>query len=117
MPRPVPLLCLGIAAVGLGLAFTNWVLRPRPGVTEANLKQVRAGMTLPEVEALLGGPGVRGCRAADSTSTSPEYSWENDEGRARVSIGSDGRVETASWTSFDRARPGPLERFLGWLGS
>jgi hypothetical protein len=117
MSKQVYLPCLGIAAVGLGLAFTNWMLSLRPGVTEANLKQVRAGMTLQEVEALLGGPGVKGCRAANSTSTSPEYSWDSDEGRALVSIGSDGRVEAASWTAFDRERPGPLERFLGWLGS
>jgi hypothetical protein len=114
MSRPVYLLALGVAAVGL--AFTDWVASLRPGVTEANLKQVRAGMTLQEVKALLGGPGVRVCRAADS-STSEDFYWENEEGRAWVSIGSDGGVETAGWTSFDRARPGPLERLLAWLGS
>jgi len=117
MSRPVYLLSLGIAAVGLGLAFTDWMLSLRPGVTEANLKQVRAGMTLQEVEALLGCPGVRACRTANSTSTSEDYYWENEEGRAWISIGSDGRVETAGWTSLDRARPGPLDRFLAWLGS
>jgi hypothetical protein len=117
MSKRLYLLCLGIAAVGLGLAFTNWVLSLRPGATEAHLTQVRAGMTLSEVEALLGGPGVRVCRAANSASRSEDYYWEGDEGRAWISLGSDGRVEAARWTSFGRARPSPLDRFLAWLGS
>src|SRR5262249_19726167 len=117
MSRPVHLLCLGIAAVGLGLAFTNWVLSLWPGVTEAHLTQVRAGMTLQEVEALLGGPGVSVCRAANATAMSEDYYWEGDEGRAWISLGSDGRVKAARWTSFGRTRPSPLDRFLAWLGS
>jgi hypothetical protein len=115
MSKRVYLPCLGIAA--LGLAFTSWVLSLRPGATEANLEQVRARMTLPEVEALLGGPGVRARRAANSTSRSEDYYWEGDEGRAWISLGSDGRVEAARWTSFGRTRPSPLDRFLAWLGS
>src|SRR5215468_9888483 len=56
MPRRVYLLGLGLALVGLALAFTDWAMSLRPGVTEANVKRVRPGITPEEVEALLGGP-------------------------------------------------------------
>jgi hypothetical protein len=55
MSRRVFLLGIGIALVALALAFTDWALSLRPGVTEANVKRIRPGMTLKEVESILGG--------------------------------------------------------------
>src|SRR5262249_10302590 len=56
MPRRVYLLGVGLALVALALAFTDWALSLRPGVTEANVKRIRPGMTLTDVEALMGCP-------------------------------------------------------------
>src|SRR5262245_29315472 len=55
MSRRVYRLGLGLGLVALTLAFTDWALGLRPGVTEANVRRLRVGMTLEEVEALLGG--------------------------------------------------------------
>ena len=54
MSRRVYLLGLGLALVALGLAFTDWVLSLRPGVTEANVRRIRVGMAMDEVEAIFG---------------------------------------------------------------
>ena len=54
MLRRVFLLGVGVA---LGLAFTDWALSLQPGVTEANVRRVREGMRLQEVESILGEPG------------------------------------------------------------
>jgi hypothetical protein len=54
MSRQVFLLGLGIGVLGLGFAVTNWALGLQPGVTEANVKRVRPGMRLEEVESVLG---------------------------------------------------------------
>jgi hypothetical protein len=62
MPRGVYLLGEGLALVALALALTDWALSLRPGVTEANVKRIRKGMTLAEAEALLGGPAQRAGR-------------------------------------------------------
>jgi hypothetical protein len=57
MSRRVYLLGVGLA---LALAVTNWALSLQPGVTEANCRRIRPGMTLAEVETLLGEPGAPG---------------------------------------------------------
>src|SRR5262245_56401828 len=116
MSKRVYLLGVGIALLGVGLTVTDWVLSLRPGVTEANVKRIRAGMTVREVEALLG------CRAAPMTVSDKDFPLPNicvqegDEGWALIYVESDGRVSKASWHSFDRTRPGPLDRLRAWLG-
>jgi hypothetical protein len=56
MSKRVFLLGLGLTLVALALAVTDWLLTPppTPGVTEANVKRLRLGMTLEEVESMLG---------------------------------------------------------------
>src|SRR5260370_30931418 len=52
--RLVPLGLLGgLFALGLG----GWLLWPRTAITPENAAKIREGMTLLEVEAILGGPG------------------------------------------------------------
>ena len=80
MPRRVYLLGVGLALVALALAFTDWALSFQPGVTEANVKRIKPGMTMREVEGILGGAG-----------------------RARVTITEGGReISAFQWTG-----PGP----------
>ena len=55
MSRRVYLLGLGLALVALAFVVTDALLW-EPGVTEANVKRIRPGMTLEQVERLLGGP-------------------------------------------------------------
>jgi hypothetical protein len=52
-------LCLGAAGVAAAVAVTAWALEPRPGVTEANTRRIREGMTPDQVEGILGGPPTR----------------------------------------------------------
>jgi hypothetical protein len=47
------LLLLGVAG-----GVLIWLTYPKPGVTRANYMRIREGMTLREVEALLGGPAT-----------------------------------------------------------
>jgi hypothetical protein len=56
MSRRVYLLGVGLALVALALALADWALKPPPGVTEANARRVRRGMSMWQVEALLGKP-------------------------------------------------------------
>jgi hypothetical protein len=58
MPRFIYLLGLGLALIGLALAVTDWVMGPAPGVTYRNLSRVQPGMTVRQVEAVFGRPGV-----------------------------------------------------------
>jgi hypothetical protein len=63
MSRRVYLLGVGLALVALALAVTDWALSLRYGVTEANYRRIRPGMTLEQVEAILGPPGGTGYHA------------------------------------------------------
>jgi hypothetical protein len=56
MSRRVYLLGVGLALVAMAFVVMDALLW-EPGVTEANVRRIRPGMTLAQVEAILGGPG------------------------------------------------------------
>jgi hypothetical protein len=118
MSRRVYLLGVGLALVALGLAFTDWALSLRPGVTEANVKRIRPGMSLEEVERIFG-------RAADSKLACPfgdmfvpcdwYRNWYEIGGEARLVFDAQNRVISAE---FERnsENPGLLSRVRAWFG-
>jgi hypothetical protein len=58
MSRRTYLRCLiGVALIALALLLTDRLLW-QPGLTEDNVRRIRPGMTLAEVEELLGGPAA-----------------------------------------------------------
>jgi hypothetical protein len=50
------LLVFGPLVVWLALGVSGWMLWPRAGITRENAAKIQVGMTLEEVEAILGGP-------------------------------------------------------------
>lgn len=58
MSRQVFLLGVALPLVAGAFALTNWLLTPPAGVTEPNVRRIRAGMTRQNVEALFGDPGT-----------------------------------------------------------
>jgi hypothetical protein len=57
--RRLLLVAGALALLGLaGLATFLWLTTPPPGVSRDNFYRLRKGMTLQEVEAILGEPGV-----------------------------------------------------------
>ena len=115
MPRRVYVLGVGLALVALGLAFTDWALSLRPGVTEANVKRIRPGMTLGEVEALLGGPADTAQRA-DKCGGDWLRQWRCPRGEGYVQSGPDGRVMHAGFQPKRIGFQSPLDRLRAWLG-
>ena len=117
MSRRMFLLGLGLALMALALAVTDWALSLQPGVTEANVKRIKPGMTLREVEAILGGPGKGWAGGPRGHSY---YQWSGPHGTARVNFrpgyGSLPAVTSAWFTRDDRPQPGPLARLRAWLG-
>jgi hypothetical protein len=120
MPRWVYLLGLGLGLLALGLAFTDWLLSLRPGVTEANARRIKQGMTLIEVEAVLGSPtGIRdptlefhwppsGPAVCWETKNFGIYVWFDECGKARGIM--------LSRTLVEPAQDSPLARLRAWLG-
>jgi hypothetical protein len=56
MPRPRRFLFLSLAAVVAVLAVGLWLLWPGTAITRENAERIEEGMTLADVEAILGGP-------------------------------------------------------------
>jgi hypothetical protein len=83
----VYLLGVGLALVALALAFTDWVMMApsAPGVTEANVRHIRPGMTVEQVEALLGGPG-QPITLLDGSPSRQGSLWQPDSGAAIIEI-------------------------------
>jgi hypothetical protein len=114
MRRRALLWLAGPALVAFALLLTGRLLW-QPGLTQDHVRRIRPGMTLAEVEALLGGP------AADTFemhSDYPAFRWQREwyEGGADVVVQftADGRVMAAAGQG--RPQPGPLARVRAWLG-
>jgi hypothetical protein len=87
----------------------------RPGLTESNVRRIRPGMPLAEVEALLGGPAAE---AVEMPADYPAYRWQRewreDGASVVVQFFEDGTVMAAA--GGRAAPPGPLTRLRAWLG-
>ena len=104
----------GVALVALALLLTDRLLW-QPGLTEDNVRRIKPGMTLAEVEALLGGPAADTFEMPEDY---PAYRWQREwrEGGDSVVVQffADGRVMEAA--GGRRSRPGLLTRVRSWLG-
>jgi hypothetical protein len=123
MSKRVFLLGVGIALLGVGLAFTDWVLSLRPGVTEANVKRIKPGMRLDEVRAILGSEG----RSIATAQINPRdvrelWVWEDKGGLVMVGFegeprwNRDAQVIEVIWRPSSSPPLGPLDRLRAWLG-
>jgi hypothetical protein len=133
------LLLLGVAAALLLAACLALWLAARPArVSRARFEAVRAGMTVEEVEAALGGPPGdyrTGEVKLDLSGGQPEFDnamlapevllgerhfrhewWQGDEGNAWVCFDEDRRVVTKEFTPGERVASTPLDRLRRWLG-
>jgi hypothetical protein len=115
MSRRVYLLGVGLALVALALAFTDWALSLQPGVTEANSRRIRAGMSLAEVESLLGRPAGWAQRT-DRCGGDWLRKWGCPRGEVIVLSSPDDRVMRAAFHPNPAGLPSPLARLRAWLG-
>ncbi len=135
MSRQVYLLGVGLALVAIALGFTDWALSLQPGVTERNVNRVRDGMSVPEVEALMGKPHLPGVSMLVKGSGrvrlySSFHCWVGSDGIACLLLRPNGRAWRAVWfhrdspeggapfvtlTAGNPATPGPLGRLRTWL--
>jgi hypothetical protein len=108
----------GLALVAGALLLTDSLLW-EPGLTEDNVRRIRPGMTLAEVEALLGGPAtcamdMRAAPAAVAKGYRWLRPWQAEGALVAVQFFPDGTVMAAG--GGKRGPPGPLARLRAWLG-
>jgi hypothetical protein len=96
------------------LYFTWWLGKPRPDINRANFERIKKGMTLREVEAIIGAPA--GDYTTEPTSivddgwyVSGDKEWVDDEGAISVWFDPQGRIRDMSFVPV-RPRTG-----LTWL--
>jgi hypothetical protein len=114
-----------LAAAGASVAVVIWLLLPRPSAINAeNAAKIQQGMTLDEVEAILGGPprfdatgrvsycltGIPGGRPL----TPNLREWTSNEVLVMVWLGPDNRVERR--VAIAVRRESADEMFRRWLG-
>ena len=108
----------GVALVVGALLLTDRLLW-QPGLTEDNVRSIRPGMTLAEVEALLGGPAAV---TLDMHPVAPDEErgyrwlrrWKAEGAAVDVQFFADGCVMSAAGRG--QPRPGILARVRSWLG-
>jgi hypothetical protein len=119
-------LYLLLAAIMAVVAAGGWVywLEVRPGITRQNAARIQDGMTIAEVEALLGGPAGDYQTPGRPHTTymyhyahpvgSVEKKWIGDEGLAIVAFDSEGRVVVHLY--IDAADYSMHARLRRWIG-
>ena len=107
-----------IASLPLTIAVTLGVLAmlpPRPGVTKANFDRIEKGMTLAEVEAILG-KNHSAYFVSMKLTIRPRFGtriWSNpDESRAQIFFPSEDSVYTKRWTDSSETT---VEKICRWL--
>jgi hypothetical protein len=120
MSGRVYLLGVGVALVALALAVTDWALSLQPGVTEANGRRIRPGMTLQEGEVILGGRGHVLLGTPDEEGSGQIIVWSGADGYVIIvteyPFGENGPAIVSRVRFVPNAnRPGPLAHLRAWL--
>jgi hypothetical protein len=145
-PRRPRLLLFAVSAGLVALAVGAWLFWPRTAITRENAAKIQPGMTLAEVEAILGGPAreettgqvtldqddtpaggasavIRALRERqlvdllDWTTLGPRVPrWQSNHVLVWVRFDAEGRVAEFSTFPMRRAAEGPLDRLRCWLG-
>jgi hypothetical protein len=118
MPRWVFLLGVGVLLVTVAFVVTTTALGPRPGVTEANARRIKPGMTMAEVEAIMGHPAYLSLRGGGLWHRSEFQLWNGPDCAAWVDFAAPGDgpflVERVGFGR--KANPNPLDRLRSLLG-
>jgi hypothetical protein len=124
MTRRRLLLVLGAGLTALAVLVAAgvmwWLMPPRPGVTEANVAQIRLGMRQEEVEAILGGPpcqynegGPVWTESHSSAEKDYKAMWAGGDLVAVVWFRGDGAVARVDFGSA--SPPSPLQQVINCL--
>jgi hypothetical protein len=131
------LMVFGLLATLTALGVGGWMLWPQPtAITRENAAKINIGMTVAQVEAILGGPerddttgpGIReeppefappdasGRRYRITfIDTRPRLEWRSDEVQIWVLVNSDACVTECTWFPMRRAPESPLDKLRRWL--
>ena len=112
------LLLLALPAL-VALTGGGWLFWPRTAITRENAAKIQVGMTLAEVEAILGGPArdeaPKRQVLVKIQSVHHDCEWNSDHVSVWVHLDAQGRVTECRAIPVPPA-PGPLERLRRWLG-
>jgi len=109
-------LVVGSLAVSLGLALLLLAIRPwqdRPGITKANFDRIENGMTVANVEAILGEsawPYASAFTTGSGTTTFAE--WHGRDGAIADVVFSNDVVTGKAWTASTETIPDKIRRWL-----
>lgn len=137
MSRQMFLFGIGITLIGLAFVVTNESLGPRPGVTRLNFNRIRPGMTVKEVELLLGDSAEISIDCRTNRQNLPsgnvvepdgvEMLWYGKAGCISVDFNNELRVRSATIDPNGERlitysvyvspfKPTPIDRLRSWLG-
>jgi hypothetical protein len=108
------LAAVAIVAIGAVLVLV-WIDSTRPGVTLANFNRIENGMTLTEVDGLLGPSTFGICASASDLINDPVYVWVSpDRDQASITF-ANGRVSETRWVDSEASTWDRLRRRFEWL--
>jgi hypothetical protein len=110
----------GLTVLGVGVSL----IRPRPtAITPENAAKIQEGMTLDEVEAILGGPArheTTGLTASAGDGWKPpahleHVEWHSDQAWVKVYFRENGCAAASHWWPVRRVQESYLATLRRWL--
>jgi hypothetical protein len=126
-------LLFGLPTAVAAVAVAVWLLWPRTAITRENAAMIVRGMTLAEVEAVLGGrartettgpveldwnldTGMVVLNELNLESNRPACTWQSDRVSIYVQFSQDGRVTDCQVFPMRRAPESAHDKLRRWLG-
>jgi hypothetical protein len=137
--RRTRLLLFALPGALVATMLAAWVLWPRTAITRENAAKIQPGMTLAEVEAILGGPArdeAMGPLVLDQNGARPDaeamldelhfvlgrlgspplLQWQSNQVAIVLQFDAAGRVTECHTLPLCRGDESPLDRLRRWLG-
>jgi hypothetical protein len=103
-----------LVVIAVASLCAHWIMRSQPGITWTNYERIELGMSLEEVETILGRSYVYQPIGDPTRDGGPGFWWQGDDLSIIIAVDNDHRVTGTYYEKL--SSPSFLSKLRRWLG-